>query len=302
MHQDLNDLYYFVQVVDHGGFAPAGRALGMPKSKLSRRIGMLEERLGVRLIQRSTRSFSVTELGQSYHARCKAMLVEAEAAQTVIESTHAEPCGTVRLACPIALLHAHVGNMLVAFAARYPGVNIQLTGMNRPVDIVAEGLDLALRVQPLPLDDSDLAMRVLGYAAQSLVASPALLAQYGMPQTPVDLASWPSLGYGPPMDGHTWVLLGPEGAQATQHHHPRFVTTDMVTLRHAAGAGIGVVQLPLMMVREQLANGNLIRLLPDWAPRREIIHVAFPTRRGLIPAVRALIDHLAEQFADVEED
>ena len=93
----------------------------------------------------------------------------------------------------------------------------------------------------------------------------------------------------------TWVLLGPEGAQATQHHHPRFVTTDMVTLRHAASAGIGVVQLPLMMVREQLANGNLIHLLPDWAPRREIIHVAFPTRRGLIPAVRVTIDHLAEQ-------
>lgn len=302
MQQDLNDLYYFVQVVDHHGFAPAGRALGVPKSKLSRRIAMLEERLGARLIQRSSRSFAVTELGQAYYGRCKAMLIEAEAAQTIIESTHAEPCGTVRLSCPIALLHAHVGLMLVGFAAHYPSVNVQLSVLNRAIDVVAEGLDLALRVRPLPLQDSDLAMRVLGYAAQCLVASPALLARHGMPDTPADLVSWPSLGYGPPADGHVWTLLGPDGAQAAQHHSPRFVTTDMLTLRQAATAGVGVVQLPLMMVREQLANGSLIRLLPDWAPRREIIHVAFPSRRGLIPAVRSLIDHLAEQFATVEED
>ncbi len=302
MQQDLNDLYYFVQVVDHAGFAPAGRALGVPKSKLSRRIAMLEERLGTRLIQRSSRSFAVTELGQAYYGRCKAMLIEAEAAQTIIESTHAEPCGTVRLSCPIALLHAYVGSMLVGFAAQYPSVNLQLSVMNRAVDVVAEGLDLALRVRPLPLQDSELAMRVLGYAAQCLVASPALLERHGMPDTPADLVSWPSLGYGPPADGHVWTLLGPEGAQAAQHHSPRFVTTDMLTLRQAAGAGVGVVQLPMMMVREQLADGSLIRLLPDWAPRREIIHVAFPSRRGLIPAVRSLIDHLAEQFAMTEED
>lgn len=302
MHQDLNDLYYYVQVVDHGGFAQAGRALGIPKSKLSRRIALLEERLSVRLIQRSTRSFVVTDLGRAYYARCRAMLVEADAAQMVIESTQAEPCGTVRLSCPIALLHAHVGSMLVDFALQYPSVSIQLTGMNRAVDVVAEGLDVAIRVRPLPLDDSDLAMRVLGYAAQYLVASPALLEWHSMPRSPVDLLPWPSLGYGPPMDGHVWTLLGPDGAQAAQHHAPRFVTTDMLTLRQAAIAGIGVVQLPAMMVREQLADGRLVRLLPDWAPRREIIHAVFPSRRGLLPSVRALIDYLAQRFGPVEED
>jgi DNA-binding transcriptional LysR family regulator len=302
MHQDLNDLYYYVQVVDHGGFAQAGRALGMPKSKLSRRIGMLEERLGVRLIQRSTRTFVVTELGQAYYARCRAMLVEAEAAQTVIESTQAAPCGTVRLSCPIALLHAHVGGMLVGFSLQYPRVNIQLTGMNRAVDVVLEGLDLAIRVRPLPLDDSDLAMRVLGYAAQYLVVNPALLERYSMPSSPVDLVSWPSLGYGPPMEGYVWTLLGPDGAQAAQYHTPKFVTTDMVTLRKAAMAGIGVAQLPAMMVRDQLADGSLVRLLPDWAPRREIIHAVFPSRRGLLPSVRALIDFLAARFEPIEED
>lgn len=145
-------------------------------------------------------------------------------------------------------------------------------------------------------------MRVLGYAAQYLVASPVLLERHGMPQSPVDLVSWPSLGYGPPMDGHAWTLLGADGAQAAQHHAPKFVTTDMLTLRQAAIAGIGVVQLPAMMVREQLADGRLVRLLPDWAPRREIIHAIFASRRGLLPSVRALIDFLAERFEPIEEE
>ena len=299
--RDLNDLYYFVQVVEHGGFSPAGRALGIPKSKLSRRIALLERRLDVRLIQRSTRRFAVTEMGQAYYAHCKAMVVEADAAQSVIDSARDEPCGTVRVSCPIALLHTLVGRMIVGFAAKYPGVRVELIGVNRAVDLVAEGIDLALRVRPLPLQDSSQAMRVLAHAAQVLVASPALVKQQGDPRSPVDLASWPSLGYGPPMDGHVWTLLGPDAAQATQHHTPRFVTTDMLTLRAAAIAGIGVVQLPALMVREEIAAGQLRHVLPEWAPRQETIHVAFPTRRGLIPAVRSLIDHLAQQFSDLGE-
>jgi DNA-binding transcriptional LysR family regulator len=136
MH-DLNDLYYFVQVVDHGGFAPAGRALGEPKSKLSRRIALLEEHLGVRLIQRSTRHFLTTEIGQSYYAHCKAMLVEADAAQAAVEQTRSEPSGIVRLTCPVALLHARVSVMLAGFMAHYPQVEVHLEATNRRVDLIA---------------------------------------------------------------------------------------------------------------------------------------------------------------------
>ena len=297
MTPDLNDLYYYVQVVDNGGFAQAGRALGIPKSKLSRRIALLEERLGVRLIQRSSRSFQVTELGQAYHARCRAMLVEAEAAQAVIDSTRTEPCGVVRLSCPIDLLHAHVGKMLVEFALQYPRVGVQLIGVNRAVDLVSEGLDIAIRVRPLPLEDSELAMRVLGYANQCLLASPDLLARHGEPKGPADLLGWPSLGHGSTMEGHRWQLLGPDGAEVRQHHSPRFVTTDMQGLRQAAIEGLGVVQLPTMMVQEALSEGSLRHLLPGWAPRQEVIHAVFPSRRGLLPSVRALIDHLAQGFA-----
>lgn len=297
MTPDLNDLYYYVQVVDNGGFAQAGRALGIPKSKLSRRIALLEERLGVRLIQRSSRSFQVTELGLAYLARCRAMLVEAEAAQSLIDSTRTEPCGVVRLSCPIDLLHTKVSKLLVAFALQYPRISVQLVGVNRAVDLVSEGLDVAIRVRPLPLEDSELAMRVLGYASQCLLASPALLARHGEPGGPADLLGWPSLGHGSTMEGHRWQLLGPEGAEVRQHHSPRFVTTDMQGLRQAAIEGLGVVQLPVMMVQEALDNGSLRHLLPGWAPRQEVIHAVFPSRRGLLPSVRALIDHLALGFA-----
>ncbi|MDD2724752.1 MAG: LysR family transcriptional regulator [Methylovulum sp.] len=300
--QDLNDLYYYVQTVDHGGFAPAGRALGIPKSKLSRRMAQLEERLGVRLIQRSTRHFTVTEVGQTYYEHCKAMLVEAEAAQAAIDTVHAKPCGVIRLTCPVALLHAHVGAMLADFMMCYPQVTVYLEATNRRVDLLSEGVDVAIRVRPPPLEDSDLVMRVLSERGQCLVASPKLVQQFGPPAAPSELGEWPSLGLGAPQQTYSWVLHGPNAAEAIVHHRPRFVTTDMIALRNAALAGVGVVQLPVLMVQAQLAAGSLLKVLPEWKPRREIIHIVFPSRRGLLPSVRALIDYLANRYASFDEE
>lgn len=301
MH-DLNDIYFFVRVVDHGGFAPAGRALRLPKSRLSRRIALLEERLGVRLIQRSTRHFSVTDIGQTYYRHCRAMLVEAQAAQEAIDLSRSAPRGIVRMTCPVALLHARVAAMLAEFMGACPDVVVELEATNRRVDPVGEGLDLALRVRPPPLEDSDLAMRVLGERSQCLVASPALVERLSEPATAADLKGWPSLGLGSLQDEHGWRLLGPDGTQVLLPHEPRFASADMTALRHAALAGVGVVQLPTMMVRAELAQGTLVRLLPGWAPRPEIIHVVFASRRGLLPSVRTLIDHLAQRFAALDED
>ncbi|WP_374005493.1 LysR family transcriptional regulator [Delftia lacustris] len=299
--KDLNDLYYYVQVVDHGGFAPAGRALGMPKSKLSRRIAQLEERLGTRLIQRSTRRFAVTETGQTYYGHCKAMLVEADAADEAIALTHAEPRGIVRMTCPVALLDARFADMLAAFMAAYPRVEIHLEETNRRVDVVGEGIDVAIRVRPPPLEDSDLVMRMLAERGQCLVACPQLLTG-GIPQVPADLAGLPSMDLGLPQHEHVWHLIGPDGTQAAIRHRPRLVTRGMLALRAAALAGVGVVQLPSMMVREQIARGELVHVIPGWAPRREIIHAVFASRRGLLPAVRALLDFLAERFEALDED
>ncbi|HEY5265088.1 MAG TPA: LysR family transcriptional regulator [Steroidobacteraceae bacterium] len=294
--QDLNDLYYFVQVVEHQGFAPAGRALNVPKSKLSRRIAVLEERLGVRLVQRSTRKFSVTEIGQSYYQHCKAMLVEAEAAQEVIDLTRAGPQGMVRVACPVALLHFQVAEMLMQFMAEHGRVQVRLEATNRRVDVIQEGFDVALRVRFPPLEDSDLVMKVLGESRQCLVASPVLLQRYAPLRVPADLNAVPSVDLGRPLRDHSWQLDGPDGAAVMVPHTPRLVTDDMMTLRLAALAGVGVVQLPTMTIREEFQSGALVRVLPEWAPRAGVIHAVFPTRRGLLPAVRELIDFLAVRF------
>lgn len=294
--QDLNDLFYFVQVVEHAGFAAAGRALGQPKSKLSRHIALLEDRLGVRLLQRSTRRFSVTEIGRVYYGHCKAMLVEADAAQASIDNVQAEPRGTVRIACPLGLLSTHVNRMLTQYMAQYPDVTVLLEATNRRVDVIAEGFDVALRVRLPPLQDSDLAGRVLGPSAQCIVASPALLARHAPVTMPADLADFPSLELGVPEDEHVWHLFGPGDVQARVHHRPRFVTRGLDSLLEAAVAGLGVVRLPVMIIRDAVASGSLARVLPDWAPRPYVVHAVFPTRRGLLPAVRLLIDYLAARF------
>lgn len=300
--RDLNDLYYFVQVVDHGGFAPAGRALGVPKSKLSRRIALLEERLGVRLIQRSTRRFTVTELGQTYYTHARAMLVEADAAEEAVQRAHAEPRGVVRMSCPVTLLEASVGPMLAKFMQSHPLVELHLDATNRRVDVIGEGIDLALRVRPPPLEDSDLVLRVLAERRQCLVASPALLAAVDTPGTPAELMRLPSMDLGLPQNQHIWDLYGPDGAHVAIHHQPRLVTRGMSTLRDAALAGVGVVQLPKMITAGHLERGELVHVLPGWAPRSELIHAVYASRRGLLPSVRTLIDYLVARFEALAED
>jgi DNA-binding transcriptional LysR family regulator len=297
--ENLNDFYYFAQVVDHGGFAPASRALGKPKSMLSRRIAALEQRLGARLIQRSTRRFSVTDVGREFYAHCKAMVEEAEAATEAVERSRSEPRGLIRMTCPVALLHARVGAMVAAFLAQCPQVSVQLRELNRPVDVIAEGYDFAIRVRPLPLQDSDLVFMPLGVRSQCLVASPALLDRIGRPAVPADLVSFPSLDL--ERAEHAWHLVGPDDATASIRHTPRLVTDDMAAIRHAALAGVGIAHLPVMMVADELRQGTLVKLLPDWAPRPELIHAVLPSKQHLRPAVRAMIDFLADEFQKLNE-
>lgn len=294
--QDLNDLYLFVQVVDHGGFAAAGRAVGIPKSKLSRRVGELEARLGVRLIQRSTRHFAVTEIGQEYYQHCVAMLVEAEAAQEVVDRSRSEPQGIVRVSCPPALVCFQVGDMIARFMAANPRVNVQLESTSRRVDLINDGIDVAIRVRFPPLEETDHVMRILGESEQRLVASPTCLKQLTGPAVPASLSTLPSAGFGPAHREHVWQLEGPDGATASVPYSPRLVTDDISQLRSAALFGVGVVQLPAMVVAKDIETGNLVDILPDWVPKAGIVHAVFPSRRGLLPAVRSLIDHLAAEY------
>lgn len=295
--RDLNDLYYFVQVVDHHGFASAARALGLQKSKLSRRVALLEDQLGTRLINRSSRKFSVTEIGRDYYQHCLAMLIEAEAAQAVIDSVKAEPRGVIRMSCPAGLLTYQMGALVAGFMAKHPEVTVHLESTSRRVDVIGEGFDLAIRVREPPLEHSDLVMRKLDESVHRLVASPELVALHGAPSGPAYLAAWPSLDFGPSRQDHLWSLHHENGMTAEVRHHPRLITDDVQMLHEGALQGLGVVLLPSVVVIGDLAAGRLFDLLPDWRPKRWVLHVVFPSRRGLLPSVRLLIDFIAEGCA-----
>ncbi|EQM68333.1 LysR substrate-binding domain-containing protein [Pseudomonas tohonis] len=295
--EDLNTLYYFTQVVEHGGFAPAGRALDMPKSKLSRRIAQLEERLGVRLIHRTSRHCSLTEIGQEYYQRCVAMRVEAEGAAEVIERNRSEPRGLVRIACPTTLLNSWVGPMLTRYMLKYPLVELFIESTNRRVDLLHEGFDIALRVRFPPLENTDMVMKVLADSTQCLVGRPDFLTRLPAGFAPEELGRLPSLHWGGAQRDYQWELFGPDGARLTITHRPRMVTDDLMALRNGVLGGVGIAHLPRVAVREDLANGTLVEMLPGFSPKCGIVHAIFPSRRGLLPSVRSLIDFLGEEFA-----
>ncbi|POZ61137.1 LysR substrate-binding domain-containing protein [Chromobacterium alticapitis] len=299
--QDLNDLMYFAKVVEHGGFMAAGRVLGVPKSTLSRRVAELETRLGVRLLQRTTRRLSLTEIGNQYYQHCQAMLAEAEAADEAILQSSAEPRGLIRVSCPELLCKTMLSAALPRFLAQHPQVRVLLESTNRRVDLIEEGVDVALRVRNVIEDSASLVVRRLGKSRMILVASPDLLARHGEPQSPERLAALPSLAMSRPDGRGQWVLLDNVGQSYTIHlDAPRLMTDDMIALLEAAIAGIGIAALPANVCHQALADGRLKHILPQYDFPWGILHAAFPTRRGLSPAVRAFLDFIAEELISDE--
>ena len=293
---DLNELFLYAKVVEHGGFAAAGRALNLPKSTLSRRVSQLEARLGARLIQRSTRQFQVTDIGQAYYRHCVAMIAEAESAEDVIAFNKSEPRGVIRLSCTTALLNYWVAPMLAQFMAQCASVELNVKSFNRKVDIISEGYDMALNLCFPPLESSELVMKVLAKSPQVLVASATFLQGAPLPSLPADLAGLATIHWGNPLLQYLWELTGPDGTTAQVLHTPRLISDDMSTLKNAALAGVGIANLPRMVVKEELADGRLIAVLPAWQPAEGVITAVFPSRRGLMPSVRSLIDFLGDAF------
>lgn len=291
---DLNDYVLFAEVVAHGGFAAAGRVLRQPKSTISRRIAALEARLGVRLIERSTRRFRVTEVGQAFHERCRTLVLDAQQADAVVAEALSEPHGVVRCSCPVGLVEA-LSATFQGYMARYPKVRLQIVAVDRPVDLIAERIDVAIRVR-LALDtDAALTLRTLGRSTRVLVAAPTVAVRCA--GWPLDrLAELPTLSPTDQIGELAWELLDGAGQARLIKHTPRLTCGDFGALRDAAAAGLGVAFLPDHVCREDLERGRLVRVFPDWGSRPGIVHVVFTTRRGLPPAVRALIDQLAEAF------
>ncbi|TAM42605.1 MAG: LysR family transcriptional regulator [Burkholderiaceae bacterium] len=294
--QDLNDMLYFTEVVDSGGFAAAGRTLGVTKSRLSRRVAALEARLGVRLLQRTTRKLSLTAAGELYHRHCVAMCDEARAADDAMAQAQTEPRGIIRVTCPVTLAQTVLGPLLPTFGARYPLVNVAMEVSNRVVDLIEDGVDVALRVRPSTADSGSLVVKHLDTTQSLLVASPALLERQQRPAVPADLARLDTVAMSA-IDGRaSWKLLGPGGLEHLFQHQPRFVADDLLTLKFAVLAGMGSCVLPDYMCHDELDAGRLVPVLPGWQPPPAVVYAVFPSRRGLLPAVRAFLDFLGDNL------
>ena len=291
--EDLNDLALFAHVVTQQGFSAASRHLGIPKSRLSRRISQLEERLGVRLLQRSSRRLLLTGVGREFYERCQATVAAGDEAFDVLRQATSQPQGLLRVSCPFTLAQFWLTPLIPAFMRACPGVRLQLEVSNRRVDPMQENIDVVLRVRRPPFEDSSLIARPLGSTVDVLLASPALLAQLGAPQGLADLAAWPVLSLPAENDRYRWTLE--RGAQVQEFGFtPHFVTDDMFALRHLAEQGMGLTLLPEIMCRDALAEGRLVRVCGEWACATSEIQAAFASRRGMLPAVRAFIDYLLQ--------
>jgi DNA-binding transcriptional LysR family regulator len=294
---DLNDLYFFTEVVTHGGFAAAGRALRQPKSTLSRRVASLEARLGARLIERSSRRFRVTDVGRAFYEQCRVAMGELERAEALVAATQGEPHGRVRFACPIGLMEP-LAPLIAGFLARHARVRLQVVATNRRVDLIDERIDVALRVRTVLDSDAALTLRTLGPSRRILVASPAFANGLGEGADVGQLAALPTLSATEQQGTDRWALVGPQGEERLIEHEPRLACGDFGALRDAAAAGAGVALLPDHACAAALEAGRLVRVFGGWHAVDGIVHLVFTTRRGLPPPVRAWIDHLAAHFGE----
>ncbi|WP_220446189.1 LysR substrate-binding domain-containing protein [Microbulbifer harenosus] len=289
---NLNDLFLFVRAVEHGGFAAASRSLGIPKSTLSKRVAELESALDARLIHRTSRSFTLTELGQDFYRHARAAMIETESAEEAVRSRAAVPSGTVRMTTSVPVAQAYLAGHLPRLAETFPRLHLQVDVSDRFVDVVQEGYDLALRCHFAPLPDSGLVQRQVMVEPIVLVAAPGYLARAGRLSTPGDLEGHFGLLTGP--QNVRWVLTSGDGQQVEVTPQARMTANESMVLARSASAGLGIACLPEMLCRAELESGQLVRVLPDWNAGRVTTTIVMPHRRGLLPGVRATVDFLVE--------
>ena len=292
---NLNDLHFFAQAVDSGGFAAAARRLGCPKSTISKRVAALESTLRVQLLHRSSRNFTLTEVGRDVYDHARAVMIEAEAAEAVVHRRLAEPSGTVRITTSVPTAQFHLADRLPILAWQYPKLRIQLHVSDRFVDLVQEGFDLAIRSHFAALPDSDLVQRRMNEEPLTLVAAPSYVAMRGEPLTPEALSDHHAL-----MTNATtkhWRLSDVNGRAVDVAPRTQFCADESVALLKAAEAGLGIVCLPEAISAKAVRERRLVRVLPAWTAGSVMTTILTPHKRGQLPAVRAVIDFLTQKDA-----
>lgn len=293
----LAEMEVFVRVVDEGGFSAAARALNMSKSAVSKRVASLEDRLGARLINRTTRRLALTDAGTTFYARAARILAEAEEAEAAVSSLQAAPRGVLRVNAPVSFGLNHLGGLLPGFLARYPDLSVDLVLNDRFVDLVDEGFDLAIRITSL--EDSSLIARRLCGLHRILVASPDYLDRHGVPDHPDDLRDHACLLYTYLRRSGEWTLHTGDGRAArVQVNAAALSANNGDVLGEAAIQGLGITMMPTFIIGEALASGRLVRVLPDWEDLSGGIYAVWPSGRFIPAKVRAFVDLLVDAFRD----
>jgi len=292
---DLNDLRYFALIVEHGGFSAAERHAHITKSKLSRRVAVLEERMGVRLLQRSTRKLALTEAGRVFYEHCAAMLVEADTARQAVEQLRSEPAGTVRMCCPLVMAQFYVARLIADFMRQHPKVRVELHCTDRAINLIEERIDLALLARDYGLSDPGLVARRIASGRLVLVAAPSYVESRPPIEQPEQLAQLDTIGTMDEGAEPAWSLIATDGRTARVVLRPRLLCSDFAVQYEAALGGVGVALLPLRIAWRGLKDGALVRVAKEWSTPEQGIHLVFASRRGMLPSVRALIDYLVEQ-------
>lgn len=290
---DLNELFVFARVVQAGSFVKASLELGIPKSTVSRKVFDLETRLGAQLLQRTTRSLRLTDIGREYFARAEHIVAEAEAAEAAVLQLQAEPRGLLRVSVPLNM--SPLGLIGQRFLGLYPEVKLEFVCSDRLVDLVSEGFDVALRVGRLA--DSTLIARPLGTIRNVFMASPELLEKHGVPTLPEQLSRLPCVAFGSAAERASWELSGAGGKLLILKIEPRFVANDFDVLVAATVGGLGVALLPEYRCASELASGRLTRLLPEWSSILRPLHAVYPSGRHLTPKLTAFLEHLSKSFS-----
>ncbi len=285
---NMTGMLIFSRVVEEGSFSAAARKLGISKASVSREISALEERLGAQLLRRTTRRMSLTEIGDVFHARCKRVVEEAEAAELSVSQLQAAPQGLIRMAVPMSFGHLQIAPRLPRFLARYPGVRVDVEATDRVVDLVHERVDLSVRIRR-PLDGSYV-LRKLCPIRFLLSASPEYLALHGSPTQPSDLREHNCLGYHSPSEA--WLFSNGEEIETSG----TLCIDNGDALRQAALAGLGLVRLPTFLVADDIRAGRLVALLTEFTRLESGLYAVYPESRHLSPKVRAMLDWLVEEL------
>ena len=288
---DLNEMLVFTRVVQAGSFVGAARQLGMPKTTVSRRVSELEERLGARLLHRSTRKLRLTDVGETFYRRASRVVVDAEEAELAVLRMQEVPRGRLRVTAPLNF--GFLGPMVTSFLAAFPEVDVDLLCADRVVDLIDEGFDVAIRVGPLA--DSSLIVRSLGALQSYLVASPAFVERHGVPEAPEAIARFPCVVFSAGREAGAWRLSS-AGRKVTVVPSPRLVANDFDFLDDAVLAGAGLALIPSFRCQQYLGTGRMVRVLPEWCTPDIAMHAVYPSSRHLSPKVKALVDHLRAEL------